>query len=96
MHIGRLRVPWHADRPDLPFAAQAKPQHHNQRQRQTVAAQLRCLPAISLIEDLPAVGIAAQPTKCLWMAEQNLPWQYPNTMQHAAESPEQTGPNWNG
>jgi len=95
MHIGRLRVPGHADRPDLPLTPQAKPQHHDQRQRKTVTAQLRRLPAISLIPDLPAIGIATQSTKCLWMAEQNLPRQHPNAMQQAAERREQTGPRGN-
>lgn len=95
MHIGRLRVSWHADRPDPPLAAQAKPQHHDQRQRQTVAAQLHRLPAVRLIPDLPAIGVAAQPTKCRWMAEQNVPWQHPKTVQRAPESREQTGPHGN-
>lgn len=95
MHIGDLRVSRHADRSDPPFPAQTKAQHHNQRQRQAVRAQLHRLPALRLIPQLPAIGIPTQSTKCMRMRQQNLPWQHPKAMQHTAERREQTGPEWN-
>ena len=93
MHIRRLRVAGYADRPDTAFAAQAKPQHHDQRQRQAVRSQLHRLPTPRLIPQLPAFGIATQAAICLRMCQQNLTGQYPNAMRQTAESAEHTGPD---
>lgn len=95
MHIGDLRISRYADRPDPPFPAQTKAQHHNQRQRQAVRPQLHGLPAIGLIPQLPAIGIAAQSAKSHSVSQQNLPWQRPNPMKQTGKSPEQAGPEWN-
>ena len=86
MHIRRLRIPWHTDRPDPPLAPQPKTQHHDQRQRQAVRTQLHRLPASRLTPQLPAIGIAAQAAKRLRMSQQNLPRQHPNAMQPGSNS----------
>jgi hypothetical protein len=72
VHIRRLRVAGYADRPDPPFATQAKPQHHDQWQRQAVRAQLHGLPTRGPIPQLPAIGDPAQAAEGLWVFEQDL------------------------
>ena len=93
MHIRRLRIPGHADRPDPSLIAQTKTQYHDQRQRQAVRPQLHGLPTHRLIPQLPAIGIATQAAKRLWVCQQNLSRQCPNAVSQTAKSAEQTGPD---
>lgn len=92
MHIRRLRIPRHADRPDPSLAPQTKAQHHDQRQCQAVRPQLHGLPAQRLIPQLPAIGISTQAPKGLRVCQQNVPRQRPDTVSHAQRNAEQTDP----
>jgi hypothetical protein len=96
VHIRRLRIARHTDRPDPSLIAQTKTQHHNQWQRQTVRPQLHGLPTYRLIPQLPTIGIATQAAKRLRVCQQNLSRQCPNAMSQAAKNAEQTGPDRHG
>jgi len=46
-----------------------------------------------LIPQLPAIGIATQTAKRLWMCQQDLSRQQPNAMRQAQRNGRQTGPD---
>jgi hypothetical protein len=93
MDIRRLRIVWDAERSDAALTSQTKSQDHHQWQCQAVRSQLHGLPTRRLIPQLPAIGIATQTAKRLWMCQQDLSRQQPNAMRQAQREGRQTGPD---
>eukprot|EP01133_Synstelium_polycarpum_P010949 gene10949-12758_t len=85
MHIGSLRIPWHADRTHPPVTLHPKAQHHGQRQRQAVGAQLHAVPATRGAPQLPAILVAAQATDRRTVSQQDMTRQYPTGMGQAQQ-----------
>jgi hypothetical protein len=50
------------------------------------------LPTLSLIPQLPTIGVPAQATICLRVRQQNLLWQRPKAVGKAQQNTERTGP----
>lgn len=85
MDIGGLRSMGYTHRTYPPFPRQPVAQHHDQRQRQAVRAQLYGVPTSRRAPQLPAVGIAAQATNRRTVGQANMTRQGPQGMGQARQ-----------
>lgn len=88
MGIGGLRSMGYTDRAHPPLPRQPVAQHHDQRQRQAVRAQLYGVPASRRAPQLPAVSIAAQATNRRTVGQANMTRQGPQGMGQARQHTE--------